>query len=387
MFATPPAPYAVATADINGDGRPDLVTANYNITAQGTAVLLNTTAQNGSTPSFAGWQAFATELNSASVSTADINGDGKPDVIVANYGGGDVSVLLNTTITGAGTPSLATQQTYALGPTGQEQPFSVTTADINGDGKPDLITADLSVGEMSVLINTTAALAASSTFASSVGFLTGTGTTSTNPRSVAAADINGDNKPDVIVANRGENTVSVFLNTTTVGAPTPTFAAQQIFATGTRPVNVAVADVNGDGKPDMIVANATDNTISVLLNTTSPGAGTPTFAAQQTFGGLATPEYVATGDVDGDGKPDLIVANYFSGMVSVLINTTPNSAAVPSFAALQMFATGTSCLSVTTADINGDGRLDLVVANLGGSNVSVLLNTTLSDIIFANGFQ
>jgi len=125
----------------------------------------------------------------------------------------------------------------------------------------------------------------------------------------------------------------------------------------------------------------------VLLNTTSPGAATPTFAAQQTFGGLATPQYVATGDVDGDGKPDLIVASYSGGMVSVLINTTPNSAAVPSFAALQMFATGTSCLSVTTADINGDGRLDLVVANLGGSNVSVLLNTTLSDIIFANGFQ
>ena len=79
------------------------------------------------------------------------------------------------------------------------------------------------------------------------------------------------------------NTVSVLLNTTAPGAATPSFAAQQTFATGSDPISVTAADVNGDGKPDLIVANANDNTVSVLLNTTLPGAATPSFAAQQTF--------------------------------------------------------------------------------------------------------
>jgi len=385
-FATPPVPYAVTTADINGDGKPDLITANYNITAEGAAVLLNTTATNAAIPSFAGWQAFATQQNPVFATTADINADGKPDVVVANSTGGVVSVLLNTTATGAGNPSLAGQQFYSVGPSGQENPYSVATADINGDSKPDMITADLNAGTMAVLINTTAALAATSTFASSVAFLTGTGTTTTKPRSVAAADINGDNKPDVIVANRDENTFSVFLNTTTVGAATPTFAAQQIFATGIRPVNVAVADVNGDGKPDLVIANSTDNTISVRLNTTSPGAAAATFSAQQIFGTGAFPIVIATDDVDGDGKPDLIVANLNGSSVSVLINTTSQGASIPSFAAQQTFSVD-AVISVTTADINGDGKPDLIVANPSGSTASVLLNTTLPDRIFANGFE
>ena len=95
--------------------------------------------------------------------------------------------------------------------------------------------------------------------------------------------MNGDGQPDLIVANDGDGTVSVLLNTTAPGATTASFAAQQTFATGSAPDSVTAADVNGDGQPDLIVANDGSSTVSVLLNTTIPGATTASFAAQQTF--------------------------------------------------------------------------------------------------------
>ena len=99
--------------------------------------------------------------------------------------------------------------------------------------------------------------------------------TDSEPRSVTTADVNGDGKPDLIVANNRSSTVSVLLNTTAPGATTPSFAAQQTFPTGSEPISVTAADVNGDGKPDLIVANAGSSTVSVLLNTTAPGPPPP----------------------------------------------------------------------------------------------------------------
>ena len=142
-----------------------------------------------------------------------------------------------------------------------------------------------------------------------------------------------------------------------------------------------MADVNGDGKPDLIVANSTDSTVSVLLNTTAPGAATPSFAAQQTFATGTSPHSVTVADVNGDGKPDLIVANNGANTVSVLLNTTVPGATTASFAAQQTVATGSFPFSVTTADVNGDGMPDLIVANVNDSTVSVLLNTQYQALI------
>src|SRR5207245_113403 len=114
----------------------------------------------------------------------------------------------------------------------------------------------------------------------------------------------------------------------------------------------------------------------VLLNTTAPGAATPSFAAATNFPVGATPRSVATADVNGDGRPDLLVANFISNDVSVLLNTTAPGAAVPSFSAAVNFATGAFPFSVAAADVNGDGHPDLVVANSASNNVSVLLNAT-----------
>jgi hypothetical protein len=223
----------------------------------------------GPPATFAVQQAFATGSNSLSVVVADLNGDGRPDLIVANNGGpGTVSVLLNTTAPGATTASFAAQQTFATG----NHPLSVVVADLNGDGRPDLIVANYEEdpytdGTVSVLLNTTAPGATTASFAAQQTFATGSG-----PFSVAAADVNGDGRPDLILANFDSDTVSVLLNTTAPGATTPSFAAQQTFATGNGPVSVTAADVNGDGCPDLLISNASSNTVSVLLNKTTPGA-------------------------------------------------------------------------------------------------------------------
>src|SRR5205085_2468432 len=110
------------------------------------------------------------------------------------------------------------------------------------------------------------------------------------PISVAWGDFNGDGRPDLAVANGAS--VSVLLNTTPAGSSTPTFAAQQTFAAGSGPISVAWGDFNGDGRPDLAVVSEFDVMASVFLNTTAAGAGTATFAARQTFAIGTTPWYV-----------------------------------------------------------------------------------------------
>jgi hypothetical protein len=354
---------AEAVGDFNGDGRPDLVVANA---ATGTvSVLLNTARVAVANIPFAAPQTIAFSTNPVALAVADFNGDGRPDIVVID--GNAVMVLLNTTAQGAGTVTFAAPRTFAVG----AGPDAVAVADFDADGRPDLAVANKTDGTVSVLLNTTPAKSGTPFLAAQQTFAVGAG-----PDAIAAADFNGDGRPDLAVVNEFGDTVSVLLNEIGANGALAPFGAQQTLAVGSAPWSVAVADFNSDGRPDLAVTNLNDHTVSVLLNQTSLFSWNVGFAAQQTFAVGSGPVAVAAADLDGDGLPDLAVANVVDSTVSVLVNTTPAGSPTPSFAAQQTFATGHLLTAVNVADFNGDGRTDLAVDNQTDGTVGVLYNTT-----------
>jgi hypothetical protein len=316
---------------------------------------------------------FPGNQSAESIVAADINGDGKPDLIVVNpsseAGGGEVSVLLNTTPAGATTATFAAPQGFAVvAGSAAPNPIAVAVGDFNGDGKPDLavtLTTAANVPEVSVLLNTTPAGSSTASFAPPGEFAVGN-----DPTSVVVGDFNGDGKSDVAVVNYAAGTVSVLLNTTPAGATTPSFAPQQTFPIGFGGFDAfaaAVGDFNGDGKPDLAVVEKDSGVVAVLLNTTPTGSNTVSFAPQQNFAVGGEPDAVAVGDFNGDGRADLAVANYSDGTVSVLLGNGDGT-----FAPQQTFTVGNGPSSVAVADFNGDGTPDLAVGNSRDGTISVL---------------
>ena len=334
-FAAGSYPNSVSVADVNGDGNADVVTANWG--SNNVSLLLG-----DGKGSFAPQTTFAVGSTPYFVSVADVNGDGKLDLVTANSSGNNVSVLL-----GDGKGSFAPQTTFAVG----SSPISVSVADMNGDGKMDLVTANSGSVSVSVLLGD-----GKGGFAPQTTFAVGS-----SPNSVSVADVNGDGKLDLVTANYGYyGNVSVLL-----GDGKGSFAPQTTFAAGTSPTSLNVADVNVDGKLDLVTANYGSN-VSVLL-----GDGKGSFAPQTTFAVGSTPYFVSVADVNGDGKLDLVTANSDSGNVSVLLGDGKGGFAPPT-----TFAAGSNPGSVSVADVNGDGKMDLVTSNSQSNDVSVLLNTS-----------
>ncbi|MCY2989793.1 MAG: FG-GAP-like repeat-containing protein, partial [Planctomycetota bacterium] len=326
---------------------PYVIESRSNDTAAA-ATTLSPSPSNASDGSFtATGLTFPVGTNPNRLAVGQLNGDGHLDVVAANYGSGSVSVLL-----GNGDGTFQGKVDYATG----ASPLDAVLVDFNGDSRLDIATADYGGGKVSVLLGN-----GNGTFQAKIDYTVGA-----NPYYLTAADLDGDGQVDLAVANWSSNTVSVLLNK---ADGTGTFRAQTTFGVGSYPAGITAADFDGDGKQDLAVTNYNSTFVSVLRNTGST-PGTASFTRSD-ISVASTLLDVTAGDLNGDGRPD-IVAVRNSGGTNVYVLTNLGGGA---FGTATGYASGGSGLyQVVFSDLDGDGKQDLVVPNYNSSQVSTFFN-------------
>jgi uncharacterized protein (TIGR03437 family) len=330
-------PAVLAVADITGNGKSDLIVANQG--AASLSILLG--LGNGF---FQPFTTEATGISPRALAVGDFNQDGRLDLAVTNFASDSVSIFLGN---GNGSFRLIGSLTAA-------GPSAVVTADFNGDGKLDLAVVETTSNSVSVFLGN-----------GNGGFLSFfTSAVGDRPVSIATADFNGDGRLDLAVANIASNNISILL-----GTGTGIFVAPRNYSAGPLPAYVALADFDGNGTIDIAVANATGfsaGSISLL-----PGFGNGAFGSPRTIAAGSNPSFLVTGDFNLDGKPDLAVANTASNTISIFLGLG-NGFFVPPID----FITGSAPDWISVVDLNADGRPDLLVANSRSNTVSVLINYT-----------
>jgi hypothetical protein len=371
-LATRTTPLGVAIGDLDGDGRPDIVVCN-NENGSGTTISVyrNLQASPGlSGASFDQRRDFAVGQAPWDVVLADVNGDGKLDIVVSNqysaWQYGSVSVLRNVSIPG----DIQLAQNIEFG-AGTNAGF-IAVADIDGDGKSDIAVTNINSNSVSILRNHCIGVEiVASSFVRELDVPTGR-----NPVFVALADLDGDGLLDLLVTPQTDGKMTAFRNMTSGNQIA--FGSQADYPTGNTPQSIAVADFDGDGKPDVAVGNSYSSNVAMFRNLSSVGNIVLGDRVDLSVPGVGQ---IRAKDLDGDGKLDLITANPsqypYQTKASVLRNVSTVGSITPaSFEAGQTFTVGVDPWSLAVSDLDGDGRPDVVVSNAMENTISILRNTS-----------
>ena len=356
---------ALAAGDFNGDGKLDFIAADSS-----NSVRVYLGRGDGT---FTAAPTAATGYSPAGLAVGDFNGDGKLDVVVSNNHENTVSVLL-----GKGDGTFQTKRDFAVGIT----PGEIAVGDFNGDSKPDL--AVISVGYINsqtyqLIGGTTVSVLlgrSDGTFQPKQDFTVGQGA-----KSVAVGDINGDGKLDLAVAHANPyfNPYNLLDSTSILrGNGDGTFGSASEVAAGKAQNSLTLRDINGDGKLDLIAGSgdpANPGSLTTHVFSVTLGNGDGTFQNFHPYSAGLTPVQIAVGNVRGSGKPDVVALNS-NGTLTTVFNNGDGTFAAPPFLA------PSNPYRLFVADVNGDGIPDVIATSPNSSGSNIVLQISNGDGTF-----
>ncbi|RXF67746.1 FG-GAP-like repeat-containing protein [Arcticibacter tournemirensis] len=368
---------AMAIGDVDGDGKPDVVLADY----RGKLSVMRNVSSRGivNSSSLSTGLELASGDYPSSVVLQDMDGDGKLDIVVGYKKAGNISIYKNRSIKGSIT-SDSFDSRVDINTGGFIVPV-IATGDVDGDGRPDII--GLQGGNLVIFVNEINNSISPASFTRRVSFKLDTSIGENS--SIAVADLDADGRLDITVAPGDySSSVLVFHNVgSNVGMMTDKDLVMTRYTTGKNAYSVVTADLNEDGRSEILVADQLDNTVSVLLNQTNGAEITSSsFSTRLKLAVGVKPTVVCVADIDGDGLPDIMASNNSSHTVSVIKNNSSSGLLTQdSFSAKSDFATTEYGTSLKSADMDGDGRTDIVWASYMASIIILRNNPSNPPVI------
>ena len=313
---------------------------------------------------------FPTENGLYDLCLCDFNDDGKTDIVTANDDSNFITVLTNTS-------TFATTTFDVSSVTVNSKTLNIKCKDLDGDGKPEILLSK--TGNTSNIVyylkNTTSSSTIS--FASPVPLTINSNTA----RRIEVEDLDLDGRPEIIATNQSTNSINIFNNNSTLGVIN--FNASPIVIDIPNLQNstgLVVKDLNGDALPEISVSPFLSANVYILKNTSS--TGNIAFADVQTInvaGGIAN---IVAGDLNDDGKLDIVATNFTNNQISILQNTSSGDGSNISFNLLAGIGTNATPWGLDLGDLNGDGKLDIAVSSITVAGINTFVNSSTSGISF-----
>lgn len=353
FFPAGTVPRGIAHGDFNGDGNIDLAVVNED--AATVSILLGNGA-GGFTLTNSYSVGVSGSSTSREIVAADLNGNGRLDLIITNYTNSNITILF-----GNGNGTFQPGLSYGVG----TNPIGIVAVDLNGNGSLDLAIAEYAPSNrIFVLWNNGSGL-----------FLTATAIQlNTGAWGITYGDFNGDGIMDLAVSIFNSYTIAVIINN-----GNNTFQPPVYYNTGIFPRGIISRDINNDGKLDLIVTNETNNNIAILLGNGNGSFQNPTYSTVQPGN---SPWALAGEDFTEDGKIDIVSANSITNNVSFLTGLGNGTFEPPI-----IFGSGSNPWDITAADFNNDGKIDLAITNSASNNITILLNNTILPVRGASIFD